>query len=85
MSADAVTMAYAGSLPCGCIVAVITDKPEHARENAREVAKWMRDGLTIDRRTVADLKADPAFIRNCGGDAHRRKPREKAQQIGAGL
>ncbi len=66
-------MAYAGSLPCGCIVAVTIDKPEYARENAREVAKWIRDGMTIGRRSVADIKADSGFLRDCGADAHRHK------------
>lgn len=81
------TWAYAGVLPCGCIVAVTTDKPKYQRENAREVAKWMRQGMAIDRRTIGDIKADPAFLRNCGGEHHKRQPRraEHVQQIGAGL
>lgn len=34
---------------CGHIVAAAMDEPAYAKDNAKEVARWMRDGLTIER------------------------------------
>lgn len=45
-------MCYVGMKACGCCVAAAVDKPEWAKETAKTVAKWMRDGLTIERKTV---------------------------------
>lgn len=36
----------------GVVVCVTVDRPELAKDNAREIAKWMRDGLTIERVPV---------------------------------
>jgi hypothetical protein len=45
-------MCYVGIKPCGCCVAAAVDNPEWAKDTAKAVSKWMRDGLTIERRTV---------------------------------
>lgn len=39
--------------PAGTAVAATVDCPDYAAENARHVAKWMRDGCTIERVPVA--------------------------------
>lgn len=36
----------------GVVVCVTVDQPSMAKDNAREVAEWMRDGLTIERVPV---------------------------------
>ena len=45
-------MCYVGFAACGCAVAATVDIPNHAKENARFVADLIRDGLTVERRTV---------------------------------
>lgn len=46
-------MCYVGIKACGCCTAVAVDRPEFAKDTAKTVAKWMRDGLTVERQTVA--------------------------------
>lgn len=43
---------YIGRCKCGQVVAATVDTPEYQRENAKEVGKWMRAGLTIERHPV---------------------------------
>ena len=38
--------------PIGTVIAATVDIPERAKDNARIVAEWMRDGLTIERVPV---------------------------------
>ena len=45
-------MCYVGLKACGCAVAAAVDRPDLAEDNAKHVAKWMRDGLTIERKPV---------------------------------
>ena len=62
-------MAYVATVPgCGCVVATTVDAPEYARDTAKEVAAWVRDGLTISRHTVEEVRAMP--FRRC---PHRTK------------
>lgn len=49
------TICYIGRKLCGCIVTVITDKPEHREDTAKELARWARKGFTIDRMTVKEV------------------------------
>lgn len=49
-------MSYAGIKKCGCCVAAAVDNPEHKAETAKEVAKWIREGLTIERKTKQWVK-----------------------------
>ena len=42
---------YISRLPCGCITMACVDKLEHKRETAKEVARAIRLGETIDRVT----------------------------------
>jgi len=50
-------MAYVGRKPCGCIGAAFVDKPEYAKDIAREVASWIRDWLTVERMTTEEVRA----------------------------
>lgn len=47
---------YVGRKECGCFVAAIVDAPEHRKDTAREVAKWIRQGLAIERMSVEDVR-----------------------------
>ncbi len=40
---------YVAMKPCGCVVAAAVDNPEHKKDTAKDIAKWVRDGLTIQR------------------------------------
>jgi hypothetical protein len=46
------TMAYAARKSCGCLVACTVDLPKYAKDTAKDVAKWIRDGLTVERLDV---------------------------------
>ena len=41
--------AYIARKECGCIVAATMDSAAHRVEVARDVAAWIRKGLTIER------------------------------------
>lgn len=44
--------AYGNKHPVGTVVAASVDTPDRARDNAKIVGKWLRDGLTIERVPV---------------------------------
>ena len=56
---------YVGIKPCGHMVAAAVDTPEYMKHNAQEVAKWMRAGLTVERRPVEDVRIQLQFC-DCG-------------------
>ena len=72
-------MAYTGTLPCGCVVTVMVirdpkdETTEWRRHVARELAAAVRRGESIAQRPVEEVRADPAFMRECGpgGRGHR--------------
>ena len=70
------SMSYIGRKVCGCVVAVIVDSDEHRKDTAREIAAWMRDGLTIERVTVANARE---LVRFCTHDT-APKPRQRRGQ-----
>ena len=43
---------YVALKACGCCVAAIVDNPERRQDTAKEVASWLRDGLTVERKSV---------------------------------
>jgi len=45
-------MAYVGRCKCGNVVAAAMDEPAYVKDNAKEVARWIRDGLTVERLDV---------------------------------
>lgn len=46
-------MAYVGIKSCGCVVAATVDNPAHQKEVAKDVATFIKEGLTIERKTCA--------------------------------
>ncbi len=48
--------AYIGRKTCGCVVFAMVDDPEHKKETAKEIAKCIRQGLTIERMTVKEVR-----------------------------
>lgn len=56
---------YIGFKSCGCGVAVCVDDPSHKRETAKTVAGYLREGLTIERVTMAEY---PNRFKGCKCD-----------------
>ena len=52
------TMAYVGHCQkCDALLAAAVDEPKYARDNAKFVAQMIRDGLRVDRVSVAAVRA----------------------------
>lgn len=48
---------YAGYCPeCKGLVFVSVDLPEYTKNNAKDIAKAIRDGMTIGKMTVGEVK-----------------------------
>lgn len=46
---------YGGRCPgCNHVVALMVDDPEYRNDVAKEIAKWIRHGLIIERFTVGE-------------------------------
>jgi hypothetical protein len=61
---------YIARTPCHCYVAALvisTASRERFREDAKEVLRWMREGLLVEVVTTDFVRA------NLAGCAHRRK------------
>lgn len=48
---DTEQMAYIARCKCGAIIMATVDAPEHANENAQEIAACLKAGYTIERVT----------------------------------
>lgn len=49
-------MCYVARKSCGCIIAATVDEPDMLKENAKEIARWIRKGYTVDRVTVQHVR-----------------------------
>lgn len=56
---DEIRMSYIGRKPCGCVVCAAVDSPQYRKEVARDIAKWVRSGLTIERVPCSDVRTLP--------------------------
>jgi hypothetical protein len=59
------TPCFAAMCQCGGWVGVTVDVPEHARDNAKEVARWMRAGFRIDKITVQSVRDGSSRMCEC--------------------
>lgn len=53
---DSEPMAYIGRADCGCIRMAVVDDPDHKRDVAREIAKAVKHGETVERVTCAYVR-----------------------------
>jgi hypothetical protein len=53
---SAATNSFVAYGACGHLVACAVDRPEYARDNAKTVASWVRDGLRIGNLTVGEVR-----------------------------
>lgn len=47
------THGYIARRSCGCIVGAAVDIPR----NGAEIGRWVKDGLALERKTVAEVRA----------------------------
>lgn len=59
---DDETFCYVGKMPgCECVGVVTVDKPEYTKDNSKTLAQMIRDGLIVERMTVAACRKSPKF------------------------
>jgi hypothetical protein len=68
--------AYIGRAPCGCIRFATVDEPRHAKDNAKEIAKVIKAGYTVERVTVE-------FVRSNWGPGCEQCDPKKAKKAAA--
>jgi Ethanolamine utilization protein EutJ (predicted chaperonin) len=67
------THSYIGRDPaCNCIVAATVDNPDHPKRVAKEVAKFIRQGLAVER-------VEHEVVRQYFGCEHRKAKRQAKQ------
>lgn len=67
-------MCYIGRRPCGCVGFAAVDEPAHASDNAKEVAKVIRAGWTIERQSVQWVRE------NWGPGCEKCRPAKKSDK-----
>ncbi len=78
--------AYIGRAPCGCIRSACVDNEIVGKKDvAKAVAEMVRYGLTVDRVTIEDVRADKTWkgCEKCDPPAKQKNlPEEYAGAIG---
>jgi hypothetical protein len=59
MAEEMAYVAYHAS--CGKVIACTIDNPEHKREVAKDVARWIRYGDTVNRVPAAEVPDMPGW------------------------
>lgn len=72
------SMAYIGRAPCGCLRLAMVDKPSRSPLIAREVARAIRDGLTVERVTCEFVRTTPWTVPGCTEHARPRAATQAA-------
>jgi hypothetical protein len=44
-------MCYIAREKCGCITAVCVDEPQYAKQTAKDISDWVKEGRTVERVT----------------------------------
>jgi hypothetical protein len=65
---------------CGGWIAVSVDEPDHIKENAEEVANWIRAGFRLEKCTVADVRT--GRVQMCECDRRKKKKSRQADLFG---
>src|SRR5687768_16079739 len=73
---DQGVLTYVARKPCGCVVAVqvaVTDG-SNKRDVARELSSWVREGYTVENRTVGWVRhGGDGTLFNCAYPALKRR------------
>lgn len=59
------THCYVGIATCGCTVAVVADDPNDKQYTAKAIAKYVREGLMVERVLLEDFR-NGKFGHTCG-------------------
>lgn len=80
---DRATHCYIGRhAECGHVRSVIVDDDKIAKHVATFTARMIRDGLKVERVTIADFKADDnAFAQDCAVCHPKPKARKRATRV----
>lgn len=54
-------MSYVGVTKCGCNVAAIVDTPDMQKTIAKDLPRWIKSGLTVERHTVGWVRQNLKF------------------------
>ena len=55
--------AYIGREKCGCVTCTVVDSPEFRKDTARYVARWLREGMDVERVSVEEARQLIKFCR----------------------
>ena len=50
------SMSYISKKPCGCLAMAVVDNPDHKKETAKEIARAIRAGETVERVTTEQVR-----------------------------
>jgi hypothetical protein len=50
-------MAYVAYCKCGKLIFAAVDSPDHGKDNAKDIAKFVRDGFPVNRITCESVRA----------------------------
>jgi len=68
---------YVGTLPCGCGVSIVADRPEWRETTAKDVANMITGGLNVTRLDTATAKA--VFLFECENYPHEEWQKRQCQ------
>ncbi len=77
------TPTFIGRKPCGCVVFAMVDEPnpspEYRKELAKEIARCIRQGLSIEKVTVDYVRTLESF--GCKCDKPKVKTKDNTQGV----
>ncbi len=67
---------YVAFAPCGCLTGASVDDGQYPKSTAKDVAEWIRDGYSVERKTVEFVRTNP-FGHQFGCSKHKPRPAEE--------
>lgn len=74
------THCYVGIAACDCRRAVVVDMPDNAKQTAKTVAEFLREGLRIERMTIEDFRRIGLSLCECAHET-RQQAHEATGQL----
>ena len=62
---QAATHCYVGTMPCGCNVAAVVDEPDHPKDVAASIGRFVMDGYSVERVALVDLHDGVVKLSRC--------------------
>lgn len=73
-------MTYVGRNSCGCIGLLVVDSADHARDTARELARAVRQGMTIERVETEWVRTPACSLQPCPEGQPCVREKQRAQR-----